>query len=313
MLNSRFFLSIILVIIIITPLTPWAETQVSISSLENVAFIGDRIHIKIIVKSTTEIDDFNPRPPQAKDYAIILQEPTEKRRQQDYLVIEKNIELAFFKTGDFDIGPFNIEIIKDNKVIESRETNLIPITIKSVLKLEDKDIKSLKNLAQIKGNPLYLLKYIIAALVLIILIIIIVSWLQKRSQIPTTETKPQLSPLDEFKERFRKLTERNLFERGKIKLYFIELTQIIKHFLHRNYDFNAEDFTTYETLQHLKKGEKEPVILNGMEFLFNTADLVKFAKFIPDERVFNEVIKRVNDLILFYRQRLITNNQEKPL
>ena len=287
-----------------------AETQVSISVSDNLATIGDRIRLKIIVKTTTEVDKITEKVAQ-KDFEVLKQKPFQKRKQQDYMVFEKEIEIVFFKIGDFNVGPFEIDLKKNNEVIETRETNSVPITIKSLLKEEDKDIKPLKNLIEIKGDPFYILKYVIIAIVLISAVILSILWIKKRKKKAAVVEKPLLSPLDELELRIKDLSKIKLFEKGKIKLFFLELTQILKHFLHRTYQFNAEDFTTYETLHDLKRREKEALILNNMEFLFNTADLVKFAKFIPDAGVLGEVLKKIERTIDLYKQRLSALEQEK--
>lgn len=304
-----FFLFTSLIFLTITVALA-AETQVSISVSDNLATIGDRIRLKIIVKTTTEVDKITEKVAQ-KDFEVLEQTPFQKRKQLDYMVFEKEIEIAFFKTGDFNVGPFDVNLKKNDEVIETRETNSVPVTIKSVLKEEDKDIKPLKNLIEIKGNPFYILKYVIIAIVLISAVILVILWIKKRKKKAAVVEKPLLSPLDELELRIKELSERKLFEKGKIKLFFLELTQILKHFLHRTYQFNAEDFTTYETLYDLKRREKEALILNNMEFLFNTADLVKFAKFIPDTGVLGEVLKKIERTIDLYKQQLSALEQEK--
>ena len=295
--------TVFIFLLLITAIELASDTQVSISVSDNLATIGDRIRLKVIVKTTSEADNITEKTFQ-KDFEVLKQAPYRKRKQQDYMVFEKEIEIAFFKTGDYNVGPIEIHLKKENKVIETRETNSIPVTIKSVLKEEDKDIKPLKDLIEIKGNPFYILKYVIIAVVFIIAVILLILWLKKRKRKTREVEKPLLSPLEEFEMRVKELFDRKLFEKGKIKLFFLELTQVLKRFLHRTYRFNAEDFTTYETLYDLKKHEGEVLIVNNMEFLFNTSDLVKFAKFVPGSDVLGEVLKKIEGTIRAYKQRI---------
>ncbi|MCP4146903.1 MAG: hypothetical protein GY757_04050 [bacterium] len=286
-----------------------AETQVSIRASETLATIGQHIGLKIIVKTTSEIDNIKLKV-EKKEFEILDQKYTEKRKQQDYTVFEKDIQLAFFKTGDFNIGPFDIALIKGEKIIETRETNSIPVTVKTVLEEEDKDIKALKGLVDIKGDPFYILKYVILALVIIGIIIYIISRI-KRNKNARVEIEPELSPLEELETRINELSAQKLYQQGKAKLLFIQLTLILKNFLHRNYSFNAEDFTTFETNFQLKRRERDTLVLNHMQFLFNTADLVKFAKFMPDTAVLEEIWKKCGELILFYKERIRVQELEK--
>lgn len=278
-------------------------TQVSISVSENLAFIGDRIRLKFIVKTTSEVDDIIVKTTAGEFDILDDKIPTQKRTEQDALIFEKHIDIAFFKTGDFNVGPFVLELEKNAKVIESRETNSVPVTVKTTLKEEDKDIKPLKDLVEIQGNPWYFLKYILFVGLAAVAIVFILSRLKKRKAKTAETSKPLLSPLEELDMGIKELYGQSLLEKGKFKLFFLELTVILKQFLHRNYQFNAEDFTTYETLYDLKGRESEAVLLNNLESLFSTADLVKFAKYVPDTGLLTELEQKIGATIGIYRAR----------
>jgi hypothetical protein len=281
-----------------------AETQVSISASNNLAFVGDKINLKIIVKTTHENIREIKIQTEKRDFDILDQQPTGKRQQTDYMVFEKTLVIAFFNTGDYEIGPFEVQLIKEEEIVESKKTNSVPVSVKSVLKEEDKDIKPLKSLIDLKGNPWYLLKYVIAILAVLGLVIFLILWIRKRRKAAPPPPKPLMSPLEEWEFRLKELAEKKLLETGKLKLHFIELTQIIKHFLHRDYGFNAEDFTTEETLYYLNKDETDGLIQDNMRFVFNTSDLVKFAKFIPDPPVFAEINGKIQEMITRYKLRI---------
>jgi hypothetical protein len=281
-----------------------AETQVSISASNYLVFIGDKINLKIIVKTThANVREIKIQT-EKRDFDILDQLPTEKRQQTDYMVFEKTLVIAFFKTGDFEIGPFDVQLMKENETLESKKTNSIPVTVKSVLKEEDKDIKPLKSLIDIKGNPWYFLKYVIAALVVLGLVIFLILWIRKRKKAAPLPPKPLMSPLEELESLLKALAEKKLIETGKLKLHFIQLTQIIKNFLHRYYGFNAEDSTSEETLYYLKRDETDGLIQDDMRFVLNTADLVKFAKFIPDPPVFAEINGKIQEMVTRYKLRI---------
>jgi hypothetical protein len=280
------------------------ETQVSISASNNLAFVGDKISLKIIVKTTHENIREIKVQTEKRDFDILDQQPTEKRPQTDYMVFEKTLIIAFFNTGDYEIGPFTVQLIKEEEIVESKKTNSIPVTVKSVLKEEDKDIKPLKDLIDLKGNPWYLLKYVIAVLAVLGLIVFLILRVRKRKKTAPPPPKPLMSPFEELEFRLKELAEKKLIEAGKLKLHFIQLTQILKCFLHRDYGFNAEDFTTEETLYYLKRDESDGLILDNMRFVFNTADLVKFAKFIPDPPVFAEINGKIREMVTRYKLRI---------
>jgi hypothetical protein len=288
----------------------YADTQVSISSSASLATIGDKINLKIIVATTEEIQEFRIKT-EKNDFDLLVHKDLPASQKQEYTVFEKNLLVTFFKTGDYNIGPFEVELIKDNKLLETRKTNSIPITIKSVLTEEDKDIKELKNPIQIKGNPFYILKYLFIILGIALIVVLIILYIKKRKKKPIIAEPPLLSPIEEFDLKIKELTAQNLFEKGNIIEFFIKLTKITKHFLHREHLFQAEDYTTYETLKALKQKEKEILIQNNMEFLFDISDLAKFAKFIPDSRTPDEIFRKIDEMIFAYKKRTeIKDNQE---
>ena len=287
----------------------FSETQVSIVSSSNLATIGDKIFLTVIVKTTSGAQEVRIIS-EKKDFELISQESKEPRKQENFVVLEINLTISFFKTGDYDIGPFNVDLLKGDKTIETKTTNSIPITIKSVLEESDKDIKPIKELMEIKGNPFYVLKYVFVILFFVLAFILLIFWNKRRKSRIGAPLKPALSPVDEFDLKLKELKGLNLFEKGMIKEFFTRLSIIIKQFLFRKYKFNAEDFTSYETMYNLKRRENEVLILNNMEFLFNISDLVKFAKFIPDSSISCEVIEKIDDVILSYKKRF--QAEEKP-
>ncbi len=286
-----------------------AETQVSISVSDNLAYIGDRIKLKVLVKTTEDIDQITVKP-DSKEFEILAQGETTKRKQQDYTVFEKDVQVTFFKTGNFNVGPFTVELLKAKKPLEIKTTNAVPVTIKTTLTDADKDIKPIKGPVEIKGNPFYILKYVFFALGIIILTLILLWWWRKRKAARPMPTESLLTPLEELETRIKDLGTKGYMEKGKPKHHFLELTRILKHFLLRTYRFNAEDYTTYETMFMLMQKETAATIVDNMRFLFNTADLVKFAMFIPDAVVLAELDGKIADMVVTYKQRLLTPEPE---
>jgi hypothetical protein len=278
------------------------DTQVSISTSASLATIGDRINLKILAKTSDALQEIRISTDQ-KDFEVIEEKDVQKRKEKEYTVFEKNITLTFFKIGDFDIEPFTIDLLKDGKVIETKKTNSLPISVKSVLKEEDKDIKPLKDLVELKGNPFYVLKYVIIILVIVLVVVLIILWIKKRARNRQIAAQPLQPPVEELEAAIKQLWEQNLFEKGKIKFFFIRLTKIMKRFLYRKYGFNAEDSTTYETVYFLKNKEQDTRILDNMGHIFDISDLVKFAKYIPGANVPVDILARIQEMVAEYKKR----------
>jgi hypothetical protein len=301
--------TLIVLLLVLMGLTVRAETQVLISASKTVAFIGDRISLKVMARTDLEIDKIKILSPQ-QDFEILSRSSLPPQKQNDKTVFEENIDIAFFKTGEFDIGPLTVQLLKGEEVRKAKETNAVPIKIKSVLTDKDKDIKPLKSPIAIKGNPFYVLKYVLLAAAVILLIVFITLFIKARRRKAAAESEPQLSPLEELALKIKELADLKLLEKGKFKEFFLRLTEIIKHFLNRLYRFNAEDLTTLETMLYLEGHERDQSIFEGLAFLLNTADLVKFARYIPDSGVLDDVRQRIDRVIAAYRQRVAMEEQK---
>jgi hypothetical protein len=278
------------------------ESQVSISTSDNTAAIGDRINVKIMAKTSTQIEKIALVTPR-QNFEIISQEVLPRREFKDYLMFEINLSVSFFSTGNFTIGPFTVNLIRNQDIVESKKTNSIKIVIKSVLNEKDKDIKDLKNVISLKGNPYYVLKYVFIILAVLALGALLFWVIKKRNQKKELPPISILSPLEEFESNFRLLLEKKYVEQGEMKQFFIQLTMLIKHYLYREYGFNAQDLTSSETISCLKKKESRESIHQDMDYLFNTSDLVKFAKFIPNSQDMKQVVQGVRSVISIQKKK----------
>ncbi len=75
-----------------------------------------------------------------------------------------------------------------------------------------------------------------------------------------------------------KLKEERLVSSENNKLYYTRLTDVLRRYIQERYGFNAMDMTTDEIIHHLHK-TNDKAKLDEMSDLFQTADLVKFAKY----------------------------------
>lgn len=286
---------------LIIPLFIFSETQVLIRTSANNATIGDAIAVKVVVRTSPDIDQVSLKIT-PKEFEIVSESDWKRESHKDYQVFEKDLGVSFFKLGDFKLGPFGLEVKRGGETIESKETNTLSVSIKSVLTKEDTDIKPLKDLAEIKGDPFYLLKYVLLALVIIGVIIFLIFWLKKRKSLPLPSTKPELSPVDELEFNIRGLFAEKFWEKGRQLEFFIHLIDYLKIFLFRTYHLNAEDLTTFEIFYYLKQKEENGEILGKMEYIFHMADLVKFAKYLPDLSIEKEIHSHVNGLLIIYKK-----------
>ena len=85
------------------------------------------------------------------------------------------------------------------------------------------------------------------------------------------------------------------------KTYYTELTDTLRQYIEERFGFNAMEMTTTEIIYTLhEKGDKK--MIDELKSLFETADLVKFAKY---ETLINENDKNLVNAINFIDQTKI--------
>ncbi len=87
------------------------------------------------------------------------------------------------------------------------------------------------------------------------------------------------------------------------KAYYTELTDVLRVYMEERFGFNAMEMTSSEIIDHLREVSDKEAIKDLM-FLFQTADLVKFAKHAP---LMNE-----NDMNLVNAVEFINNTKQEP-
>jgi len=146
------------------------------------------------------------------------------------------------------------------------------------------DIKPPINLP-FNGLPL-----IIALAVLILLVMLYFLWrFIKNKKAQKKSIIPPKSPWEIAYERLAELLKLNLPQEGKIKEYFIQVSDILRRYIEGRFSLKAPELTTPEFLEKIKKSDqlKSEHKLLLKEFLIR-CDLVKFAKYGPTDKEIEE-------------------------
>lgn len=89
---------------------------------------------------------------------------------------------------------------------------------------------------------------------------------------------PQIPPHVQALYALHALEEKRLWQQGKIKEYYSEVTEIIRRFFEGRFGIIALEMTSDEILRQLKRVPEALGTLKEIKAFFLTADLVKFAK-----------------------------------
>ncbi len=278
-----------------------AAAQVTLSAATTVATIAEPVELRLIVRSLDAVDAIRVNVPNG-EYEILHRRSLPMIRTTEWRTFEQVVTIAFFKTGEFSVGPLDVELLAANAVREKEQSGTISIRIRSLLDENDRDIRPLKKLLPIRGQPLHLLKFIAAGGLLLLALLLLVRKRRRNKENPGIALKPA-APEVELELRIQELWRKELPRQGENKTFFILLGEIVKHFLERVYAFNADDLTSSEIIARLHGAEKDSAIVDGMENVFRQADLVKFAEVIPAASQFQVLADQLSTLIGRYKKK----------
>lgn len=200
----------------------------------------------------------------------------------------QKIHIAFtlWDTGYVTILPITLDSI--NNIIAP--PNLLHVAYPKVnLKGDIKDIKAGKvdldaivKKAEEKEGNMWLYISIGAAIAVLIAVILYFILRKKKAEV---QPEVLLSLYEQTKLNLDELMLKKLWEKNEIKLHFIELTEIIRVYVGKNYTIDALEKTTNELKYLLKSMNVANDHIDLLINLLTASDLVKFAKqtMIPEE------------------------------
>lgn len=263
---------------------PGIEIQTSVDKAE--AYIGDLITytLTIIHDSTIELI---PPPLGAnlgafdvKDYKPDMQSTLPDGRIKS----TSEFILSTFTTGDYVIPPIPLAFRMPDSSQKILLSEAVPIKIKSLLAegADTVDIRPLKPPYEFKRDltPYYIWGGVI---LLVLLAAVFFFWWRRKKRKGEEEAIDLRPPWEIAYERLARLQQEGLTAQGKHKLYYLELTEIARQYLERIYEINVLDMTTEEFLERFREVALPEGLYEDLGRFLRHADLVKFAKLVPEE------------------------------
>jgi IS1 family transposase len=211
---------------------------------------------------------------------------------ENYMTYERKIEFSVYDEGKFTIPELEFNV--GGKILKT-----IPYEIEVINTAQKADqINDIMNNKQVKLEAkdyweLYKW-YVLAALSLIALIIAIimfVKWGRKSKSDPVIATNQTLKELDSLK-------KKKYIEGGDYRSFYVELIDISRKFISKQYQLPADVLLTDDLIQLMKKNntisqENEKIV----EDVFLRGDLVKFAKSFPDQSAMEKDFTDIREFV----------------
>jgi hypothetical protein len=212
---------------------------------------------------------------------------------------EQELLITIFEAGEYIVPSQEIGF---NDTILTTNTELI--------KIETVEVDTSQGIADIK--PIYSVNYPFSErsrdwlkenwIWIAIIIVLILSFFIWRYWMKKRQSQPQPEPIEEIipahilaLEILNRLKNTEEWKSPKKKKYYSELTDTVRAYLENRFNIRAMEQTTREILLHLNHANISDEDKKYLRKILSEADMVKFAKFTPDDiDAFNYLQKSID-------------------
>jgi len=265
--------------------------------------IGEQIQYQIIVDKADNVQFPKLKLDSLKKVEVV-EELKIDTTETKYI---KNYILTSFDSGSYVIPKQQVFINNKKHSVDSLLINVATVKV-DTLKQKLFPIKAVKKQPIIFDDYKNYVWIALGILALIITIVLYFVFRKKKENIPLEERIP---PYELAMQRLNQLDAKQLYQNDKVKLYYSELTGIVRTYIERELHIPALESTTDELIETITDFNKISTLdlpketIKNLQNLLKEADLVKFAKSKP---VAIEIEEHRNDT-----ENIINNLKPKPV
>lgn len=273
------------------------QVETSIDTTKNKIGAEFKLTLKTVVSSKSKV--VFPKLKNIGALEVIESYPIDTVKKNDTYELVKKYGLTQFDSGRYTIPGIKVLIDKKPFLTDSIRVEVANIKV-DTLQQKMYDIKDISSVDNGIGNWwIYLLIFII-----IVGIGVFTYWFLKKHQKKKIEEEVYKTPIEKATSLLNNLEKKELWQKGEIKEYYSELTDIARNYIEEAIQIPAMESTTSELIQGIKSASAKkkmsltPETVENLERVLRQADLVKFAKSKPLEFEITEDRNKIQKAIL---------------
>lgn len=217
------------------------------------------------------------------------------------LITTKGLLITTFDSGKVKVPPIPVAFKNPNSgTIDTIYSRPLFMNVGTVALTDSSALKPIKDILEEAANWSDYMMYFIVFGVLVILGALIWYFVNRKNKPKELPPPPPviIPPHEIALEKLFKLNKAELWQKGEVKQYQSQLTEIIREYVGDRYNILAMESTTYEIIEKLKDRLTTEQTTKLREIL-EIADLVKFAKAKPpleiNQRFMDDAVKFVRE------------------
>ncbi|QSW87126.1 hypothetical protein J0383_12550 [Flavobacterium endoglycinae] len=271
--------------------------ETSIDTTKNKIGAEFKLTLKTVVSSKSKV--VFPKLKNIGALEVIQSYPIDTVKKNDTYELIKKYGLTQFDSGRYTIPSIKILIDKKPYLTDSIKVEVANVKV-DTLQQKMYDIKDITPAEDVTGDWW---QYVLVAII-ILGIGGFVYWYTKKHQKKKIEEEVYKTPIEKATSLLNNLEQKELVQKGEIKEYYSELTDIARNYIEEAIHIPAMESTTSELINAIKTASTKkkmvltPETVENLERVLRQADLVKFAKSKPLEFEITEDRNKIQRVIL---------------
>ena len=278
---KKYLLSIIL---IFSAIGTTAQVKVD-AFIDSIAIlIGEQAHVTLSVTAKNS-DRIEFQPLKETHYVVpglelLHVEKADTTQLEDNLIkVSKRLTLTSFDEKLYPIPSFWIKVNGKKYTTNSLALKVITVDVDTL------HLNQFYPPKDVQDNPFswndWKEMFWCSVLLVLLLVVSIYLWVRLKQNKPIivrVKVVKHLPPHKKALIKIEQIKQDKLTVSSNQKEYYTKLTDTLRRYIEERFGFNAMEMTTSEIIEHLQKEDDNQMLLELKE-LFETADLVKFAKY----------------------------------
>jgi len=261
-----------------------------------VIHVGDRVHLTVEVTHGANEHVVWPDSLTLDPFEVLDAKIGEPVTAGERITSSLTLTLTAFQLGKLELPSFDV-------AVEDGERLLLPtdgwtVTVETVGLDEGGDIRDVKGPLSIARNWWLLWPWAVGALAVAGLAIWLYRRYRRRAR-PVTPARraPSRPPHEIALEALARLEGERLLERGEVKAFYIQISEILRLYLEGRFGIDAMELVTDEAVDALSRTSLDRAVVEATRTFLEACDLVKFAKHTPAPEVSRDMIPSARRLV----------------
>jgi len=252
--------------------------------------IGDRVTLTVSVEHDAQGVVEWPDSSQFAPFELLEVRAADPEARAGRATSTASFALAAFELGEIEVPSVEVRVRGPADELETLRTDRFGVEVVSV-GVDDGDIRDIRGPLSISMGALQMALWALGLVLLVAGTFAAFRKLRSRPTTPAPHPQPtRRSPHDIALAALARLEASSLPERGEVKQFHVEVSEILRRYVEARYGIAALEMTTLEILEGLERAGGPADFRTGLKTFLDRCDLVKFAKARPDATISREVL-----------------------